>query len=177
MYFVWVTLLAVANAGGWLANSFGLPGNWLIVAFTAVFAYFVPEDAGRGITGTGVSALVGLALVGEGLEFFAGALGVSTKGGSRRGVLMAIAGTIVGSLLGAVVASPIPIIGPIIGALGGGAAGAFAGAWIGEIWKGKSLHEGFEIGKGALLGRILGTTGKLIVGALMIVFALVDSLI
>jgi uncharacterized protein YqgC (DUF456 family) len=79
--------------------------------------------------------------------------------------------------LGAVVASPIPIVGPIIGALGGGAAGAFAGAWIGEIWKGKSLHEGFEIGKGALLGRILGTTGKLIVGALMIVFALVDSLI
>jgi metallo-beta-lactamase family protein len=32
-------------------------------------------------------------------------------------------------------------------------------------------HEWFEIGKGALLGRILGTTGKLIVGALMIVVA------
>jgi uncharacterized protein YqgC (DUF456 family) len=89
---------------------------------------------------------------------------------------LAVLGTMIGSILGALFAAPIPLLGPIFGALAGGAAGAFLGAILGELWKGKSLDEGIHVGKGALLGRLLGTTGKLCVGAIMIVVAAVDAL-
>jgi uncharacterized protein YqgC (DUF456 family) len=88
---------------------------------------------------------------------------------------MAVAGTMVGSILGAIFTIPIPIIGPIVGALAGGAGGAFCGAWLGEVWKGKTVEEGMHVGTGALLGRLLGTSGKLIVGAIMVVVAAIDA--
>jgi uncharacterized protein YqgC (DUF456 family) len=88
---------------------------------------------------------------------------------------MAVVGTMVGSVLGAVFTLPIPILGPILGAVFGGAAGAFAGAWLGELWKGKSLDQGMRVGTGAMVGRLLGTSGKLLVGATMVVVAAVDA--
>lgn len=176
MYYVWVVLLILANGAAWVANSLSVPGNWLIVAFSALFAFAVPGDEGRGIGWMGVGVLAGLAVLGEVVEFAAGAAGAGKLGGSRRGMMLAIAGTMIGSIGGAFVSLPVPLVGPIVGALAGGAAGAFAGAWAGEIWKGRSWREGFAIGKGALVGRLLGTAGKLVIGALMVVIAAVDAL-
>lgn len=176
LYYVWVLLLTLANGTAWVTNSLTVPGNWLIVAFSAIFAFAVPAEAGRGIGWFGVGVLAGLALLGEVVEFAAGAAGAGKLGGSRRGMILAIMGTMIGSIGGAFVSLPVPLIGPIVGALVGGAAGAFAGAWAGEIWKGRGWQEGFEIGKGALVGRLLGTAGKLVIGALMVVIAAVDAL-
>ena len=88
---------------------------------------------------------------------------------SDLGMLLAIVGTVVGSILGAIVGVPIPIVGPIIAAVGGGALGAFVGAYAGETWKGKTSAESIAVGKAALIGRLLGTMGKLIIGAMMVV--------
>jgi hypothetical protein len=133
-----------------------MPGNWLIVVVTAIYAYFYPEAASSGVGIYGIGILAALAILGEVLEFVAGAAIAGKQGASRRAMAMAVVGTMVGSVLG-------------------GAAGAFAGAWLGELWKGKSLDQGMRVGTGAMVGRLLGTSGKLLVGATMVVVAAVDA--
>jgi uncharacterized protein YqgC (DUF456 family) len=175
VYYVWATLLFLLNGTSWLSNSIALPGNWLIVLFSALFAALVPVETGYGMSWTVVGVLLGLAVLGEVVEFAAGAAGVGKQGGSRRGMALAIVGTMVGSIAGAFVSIPIPILGPIVGALVGGAVGAFAGAWLGEMWKGRTWQKGVEVGSGAFVGRLLGTAGKLAIGAMMVVIATIDS--
>jgi len=177
MYFVWVTLLILALGAAWLTTLFTLPGNWGMVGLAALFAWLIPpEDGGRlGWTTVGVAVL--LAAAGEVIELLAGAAGAKREGASRRAMLLALAGTIVGSVAGAFVSLPVPVIGPILGAIGGGAGGAFAGAYLGESWKGRDAKQSLAVGQGALVGRLLGTAGKLLVGAIIAVMIAVDALI
>jgi uncharacterized protein len=177
VYYLWVTLLVVAMMGSWLSILFTIPGNWLNVGLAALFAYFFPADQGRGLHwGTVLAALV-LAAIGEAIEVLAGAAGAKRAGASRRSVLLAVVGTMVGSMIGAIVSVPVPIVGPIIGALGGGALGAFAGAYIGETAIGRDANQSFAAGKGALIGRLLGTAGKLVAGVVLIVIVAVDAVL
>jgi uncharacterized protein YqgC (DUF456 family) len=85
-------------------------------------------------------------------------------------MLLAMVGAMAGSMAGGLggVFIPIPLLGPVIGAVGGGALGAFAGAYAGEAWKGRSDEERLVISRGALVGRLLGTVGKLGLGAVMV---------
>ena len=46
--------------------------------------------------------------------------------------------------------------------------GAFGGAVIGEQWKGRTFDESVKVGHAAFLGRLLGTVGKIMIGAVMI---------
>jgi uncharacterized protein len=172
-----VVLLLVAMAGAWLANAFALPGNWLIVGLAALFAFIFPAPPGPGIQWMTVGAAAALALVGEIVELSAGAAGAKRSGASRRAMFLAVAGTMVGSVLGAFAAIPLPIVGPIVGAVGGGALGAFAGAYVGEIALGRSTEQSLAAGKGALIGRLLGTAGKLVIGVVLFVVIAVDALI
>ena len=177
VYYVCVAVLLLAMAGAWLANLFALPGNWLIVALAAIFAFAFPVSAGRGIHWATVGVGVGLAVVGELVELAAGAAGARQTGASRRAMVLALLGTVVGSVLGAFAAIPIPIVGPIIGAVGGGALGAFAGAYIGETAIGRSTEQSLAAGKGAMIGRLLGTASKLVIGVMLFVVVAVDALI
>ena len=71
-------ILIVLNAV-WLALVvFGLPGNWLIVLSTCLFAWW-QWDAGVFSIGTLV-AIGLLPLLGEGAEFLAGAAGARRSG-------------------------------------------------------------------------------------------------
>jgi uncharacterized protein YqgC (DUF456 family) len=176
LYYVWASLLILANGSAWLSNSLSLPGNWLIVALTASFAFFYSDQVGPGVGWGTVILLIILATVGEVIEFMAGALLAGKRGGSRRGMMLAVVGTFLGSIGGAFISLPVPIVGPMVGALAGGAVGAFSGAWIGEMWKGRAWLEGYDIGKAAMIGRLLGTAGKLILGAMMVVIATIDAL-
>lgn len=176
MIYVWIVLLTLGNGIAWLANLFTLPGNWIILILCGIYAWFFPEHAGSGIGWIGLSILAGCAILGEVIEFAAGAAFAGKRGGSRRGMALAVVGTMVGSLVGAMVSLPIPIVGPMVGALAGGAGGAFAGAWLGEMWKGKTAAEGAHIGTGAMIGRLLGTSAKLLMGAIMVVIATVDAI-
>jgi uncharacterized protein len=177
VYYLCVLVLLVAMAGAWFANVFALPGNWLIVGLAALFAIIFPVSAGRGIHWETVGAGAVLALIGEVIEVTAGAAGAKRSGASRRSMLLALLGTMVGSLLGAFATIPIPIVGPILGAVGGGAVGAFAGAYVGETALGRSTEQSFAAGKGALIGRLLGTAGKLVIGVVVFVVFAVDALI
>jgi uncharacterized protein YqgC (DUF456 family) len=175
MVYVWAALLLFANLAAWISTVFTLPGNWLMVAFTALYMYLLPDDARPQVSGLVVGVALGLAVLGEVVEFFAGAAGAARLGASRRGVVMSLVGAALGSMAGAVFALPIPIVGPLTGALAGGAAGAFAGAYLGEAGTSRTQAERVAIGRGALLGRLLGTGGKLAIGVVMLVVITLDS--
>ena len=177
LYFTWATLLLICNLAALLANLFSLPGNWLMVIATAVFAVAVSAEDGRGISLSTVGVLLVLAILGEVLEFVAGAAGAARQGGSRRAMALSLSGTMIGSICGAVVAAPIPVVGPIIGALGGGALGAFTGAYLGEMWKGTDTDQRVRVSQAAMWGRLLGTFGKLSVGAIICVIATIDAFV
>lgn len=175
MVYLWATLLLLANLLAWVSTVFTLPGNWLIVIFTALYAWISPADQHPRVSWIVVAVVAGLALFGEIVEFLAGAAGAAKQGASRRGVVWSIVGAVVGSLVGAMLAMPIPIIGPLIGAVGGGCVGAFAGAYLGESGSSRTHGERMAIGRGALVGRLLGTAGKLGIGAVMLVVVTLDS--
>jgi len=175
LYYLWAVLLTLFNIAAWVATLFSLPGNWLVLGATVLFALFANVPGELGIGWTMVIIVAVLAVVGELIEFAAGAMGAAKVGGSRRSILLSLVGTLLGSIFGAVVSAPVPVIGPIIGALAGGAFGAFAGAYLGEAWLGRSSRESFAVGKGAMIGRLLGTVGKLAIGIVMIVLVTIDA--
>jgi hypothetical protein len=176
MYYAWVIVLIVGMCGAWLSTLFTIPGNWLIAGLAAAFAFFFPAAEGHGISWITVGVAFALALVGEVIELAAGAAGAKRAGASRRAMVLAIGATMVGSVLGAFAGVPIPVVGPLIGALGGGAGGAFVGAFLGESAIGRDLSQSTAAGKGALIGRLLGTVGKLVVGVVMIAIIVADAL-
>ena len=169
LYWTCAALLVAVAVLSWLSNLFTLPGNWLTVGAAALFAWWVPTQTGRGFGWPLVFVLVGLAVAAEALEFLAGAAGAAKQGARKRSILLSLVGTLVGSIVGAIALTPLPLIGPVIGALVGGAAGAFGGAYLGERHTGRSREELLAVGWGALVGRLLGTVGKLLVGLLMVV--------
>ncbi|RMG39447.1 MAG: DUF456 domain-containing protein, partial [Planctomycetota bacterium] len=131
-YYFIAALLSLANAACWALNLFTLPGNWLIVLTTALFAWLVRSDAGHGVSWWTVAALAIAAALGELLEFVSGARAVAKQRAARRSVVLAMAGAMAGSLCGASLGSIVPILGTILGAVFGGAFGAAAGAYLGE---------------------------------------------
>jgi len=177
VYWIWAGLLVLANSVCWFATLFTLPGNWVMLLLTGLFAWFYPDEGGHGVGWMAVAVIAGLAVLGEVLEFAAGAVGAARQGGSRRGMALAIVGAMVGSILGAIVGVPVPIIGSVLAAVGGGALGAFIGAYVGETWKGKTPGESISVGRAALVGRLLGTMSKLIVGAIIVVVSAVAIIV
>lgn len=174
-YYFWAILLVLGNLGALTATAFAMPGNWIIVGLTALFAWLMHDGTGAGISWYAVGGLVALATLGEIVEFAAGAAGVARSGGSRRGMVLAIAGAMFGSVIGVVVGIPIPLVGSLVAAVGGGALGAFVGAYLGESWKGRADDQRLVISKAAFIGRLLGTVGKLGIGAVMVVVAAADA--
>ncbi|MSR58307.1 MAG: DUF456 family protein [Planctomycetaceae bacterium] len=174
-YYTWAVLLVLCNVGALTATLLALPGNWVIVGLTALFAWLVHGPSGAGVSWYTVAALIGLALLGELAEFGAGAAGAARSGGSRRGMVLAMFGAMVGSMAGVAIGVPIPILGSLIGAVIGGALGAFGGAYLGESWKGRPDEQRLAVGTAAFVGRLLGTIGKLWAGAVMVVVAAADA--
>jgi uncharacterized protein YqgC (DUF456 family) len=177
LYYPLALLLVLVCGGAWLSTFVTMPGNWIVVGLAAVFTLLFPEAEGssRGMTWTTVLVLIGLALVGEVIEFAAGAAGAAQQGGSRRGMALSIVGAMVGSFAGLFVGAPVPVVGSLVGAVLGGAAGAFGGAYLGEAWKGREQEDRIAVGRGAFIGRLWGTAGKLAVGAIMLVIVAWDA--
>lgn len=156
-------VLVILNTAWLVSVVFGLPGTWLMVLTTAIVAWlqWVPGvPAAQQVIGIWtLVVLLGLATLGEVLEFVAGAAGAKKAGGSAKGAVAAIVGGVVGAIVGTF-AIPIPVLGSLLGA----AAGAGVGAWGVELAGGKTMESSIRIGWGAGVGRLLGTVYKLVVG-------------
>ena len=163
-----VILLILVLIVSWMAQLIGLPGNWFIVWAVIFYAWWRGPDASGAISWNTVIVLASLAVAGELVEVAAGAMGVAKAGGSRRGALLAIAGSMVGSIVGFFVGLPIPVVGSLLAAVVFGGCGALVSAMLGESWKGRDFDHSIEIGKAAFVGRVLGTVGKLIITTIMV---------
>jgi uncharacterized protein len=176
LYYTLAVLLIGGGVICWLTNLFSLPGNWILLGMAALFAWLAPEVSGRGIGWTTVGIMAGLAVLGEVIEFFAGAAGAAKQGASRRAIFFSLVGGMAGSIAGAMLGLPVPIIGSVIAAVLGGAGGAFAGAYLGEKSAERPHSESMAVARGAFAGRLWGTVGKFAVGAVMLGVMTVDAL-
>jgi len=157
MLYLWSTILILLNAVWLVLVVFGLPGNWLIVISTCLFAWWRWDDDVFSIYT--LIAIAALAVLGELVEFFAGMVGAKRAGASWRGSLAALAGAIAGAIFGTFLIS-IPFLGTLLGAC----IGAGLGAWALEFSRGKKLEESARYGVGAGLGEFLGITSKFALG-------------
>jgi hypothetical protein len=160
MQYVWAGMLVLVNAV-WLGLVlFGLPGNWLIVISTCLFAWWQWD---KGVFSVYIlAAIVILSVAGEIVEFFAGAAGARRAGAGWRGAIGAIVGGAVGAIVGTIVIA-VPVLGTLIGAC----VGAGIGALVLELTAGKKVRESIGSGIGAGIGKFAGTTAKFFIGAVI----------
>lgn len=140
-----------------------LPGTWVML-FLGLgaqllngYVFDATEHASYGWWALGIGLAV--AILGEVAEALAGAVGTKAGGGTKRGMVGAFIGGIAGAIGGSFLI-PIPIVGTLIGAV----VGTFIGAVIGETSGNspKTVGDSIKPAMGASLGRILGTTIKMI---------------
>lgn len=171
----WISLLVAALLfllGGAcvLAVVVQIPGAWiflgLALAVEAMDGLYLPPGERTTFAIPVWITGIGLAVLGELLEFAAGAIGLKRGGGSRRGLIGALLGGLLGIFL-----MPFFAFVPVLGALLAVLLGTFLGALVGELSHERSTAKAaFRPALWAALGRLLGTTGKV---ALTIVIWLV----
>jgi hypothetical protein len=160
MLYVLSTVLILVNAV-WLALVvFGLPGNWLIVITTCLFAWWRWEDKIFSIYT--LIAIAALAILGELFEFFAGMIGAKKSGASWPGSIGALLGAVTGAVLGTFLI-PIPFFGTLLGAC----LGAGLCVWGLEFARGKKAEDSIRYGVGAGLGEFFGITSKFALGIII----------
>ena len=174
MIYVWLTILILLLIAAWMTNLFGLPGNWIMVGLIGLWAWWRPDDSVMDVSWWSWSGMIALAGLGELFEFLASVLGAKRVGGSRRAAVLSVIGSILGGLMGAVIGLPVPLIGWLVGSVLFACIGAFVGALIGERWYGSDLDSSVTVGTAAFVGRLLGTIGKLAMGAGILVIAILS---
>jgi uncharacterized protein YqgC (DUF456 family) len=158
MIYFWLILLITVNAF-WLGLVFfSLPGNWLIIITTILFALWQKNI----FSIYTIAAATVLAFVGEILEFAAGAGGAKAAGGGKKAMAAAIVGAIIGAVAGTVII-PVPIFGTLLGS----AIGAAGAVLIVERKGGREMKQSLKIATGAGLGRFFGLGAKIIVGVII----------
>jgi uncharacterized protein YqgC (DUF456 family) len=156
MLYLWITLLILLNGFWLLLVPLSLPGNWLIVICTALFAWWQREQGVFSIYT--LIAITVLAFLGEAIEFLAGAGGAKKAGAGWLGAIAAIFGAILGGIIGTIF---LPLLGTIIGAcLGAGGTAAIV-----ELITGKEPDASIRTGFGASVGYLIGSLTKFAIGA------------
>ena len=158
MIYVYLVILILFNACWLLTVPFMLPGNWLMLVTTYLFAWWQWD---MGIFGWPLLiAITILALIGEIIEFFAGAGGAKKAGSGWLGALAAVGGAIFGAVVGTGI---MPVLGTILGAC----FGAGLATWIVERITGKEQDASVRSGVGAGTGVLIGTVSKFCIGCLI----------
>jgi uncharacterized protein YqgC (DUF456 family) len=155
-------LLLLLNTAGVVLTALQMPGNWLILAATGLFAWYRWGEETFSYDRTALIVLLVLALFGELLEFLAGAMGSKVAGGTKRAAALSVVAALLGAIAGTF-AIPIPIIGTLLGA----AVGAGLGSFAGDRWAGRDWRAAFRGAQGAAIGKLTGAAAKLAVAAAM----------
>ncbi len=159
LYIVAVLFLFL-SAGCLVLTLVGMPGVWMMIGLAVLVevsdGWYLSEGTQETFGWWLLGICVLLALVGEGLDLAAGALGAKKAGSTRRGMVGALIGGLGGAILG--IGIPIPVVGSLIGAV----IGTFAGAMIGEMTGQDATAAGsIKPATGATVGKILGILSKL----------------
>jgi uncharacterized protein YqgC (DUF456 family) len=169
MIYGWLTLLIVLNAVWLMLVLVTLPGNWLMVVGTCLFAWWRWEDGFFGWPFLLTIAV--LALIGEVVEFFAGAGGARRAGSTWKGAAAAVFGAVLGGLTGTFMI-PIPLFGTLLGAC----LGAGVMTWAIERTAGSEKERSVRSGIGAGTGVLVGTLSKFAIGCVIWLMILIAAL-
>ncbi len=157
-FVVWAALLVIASLFVYL----GLGGSFIVIGLAAVHALITGFDP---ITWQLLLVLLGLALLGELVEFVIGTFYVAQQGATGSGVVAAFLGGLVGAVLGNGV---MPVLGAVLGSF----AGAFIGAVLGEYYRNQKLEPSLRVGVHAFLGRIVAMMVKHVIALVMVFLVL-----
>lgn len=135
-----------------------LPGNWVILILAGLWSFFT-QAAGFGWSF--FALLIGLAALGELVEFLAGYFGSKRYGGTNKGSV----GGMIGAVAGAILCAPF-FFG--LGALPGALAGSFTGTFLMEKSHGMESQAAINAAFGSTLGRFGGFVVKLGIGISMV---------
>ncbi len=162
MFHQWIALIffALFALAGIVLTIAGIGGTFLVLAGALLYNLIMWQMA---ISGTALLWLLGLAVLGEVLEWLVSLMG-ARKGVTKHG----IAGTIIGAILGAMLLSFIPIIGTIIGFF----LGAIIGAFVGEYLHTRNRRKAWTAAKEAFTGRVLVSLSKFVIAIIQIVIVL-----
>ena len=160
MVYLWSTILVSLNAGWLVVVVFGLPGNWLIVISTCLFAWWRWDEGVFSIY-TLIAILV-LAVLGELVEFSAGMIGARKSGASWLGSIAALFGAVTGAVLGTFLI-PIPFFGTLLGAC----LGAGLCVWGMEFSRGKKAEHSLRYAVGAGIGEFFGIISKFVLAIII----------
>ncbi|MEN8126508.1 MAG: DUF456 domain-containing protein [Planctomycetota bacterium] len=158
MIYVWLVILIFFNTCWLMLVPFMLPGNWLMIISTYLFAWW-KWDAELFSWPLLITVAI-LALIAELIEFFAGVGGAKKAGAGWLGALAAIGGAVLGAVIGT---SFMPVFGTMLGAF----FGAGLATWIVERVAGKKHNESVCSGVGAGTGVLVGTISKFGIGCLI----------
>lgn len=141
---------------------FGIPGTFVILIGAVIYGLVTKFHE---ISITTLFLLLGIALLGELIEFVSGMYGAKKLGASKLGMIFALIGGLTGGVCGTII---YPFVGTIIGVL----LGTFSGGFLGEKMLKKELACSLKAGFGAFIGRLGGTFGKLVLGIIMAIMVL-----
>lgn len=142
-----------------LLNIVTLPANWIMIGLIVLWRLVTPYANGMGPGFFGL--LIGLAVLGELVEYATQIWGSKKYGSSTSAMWAGVFGAVAGAFLG------LPFLfglGALIGAL----LGAWSASYLMERFNGRSDAEARKSAKGALVGRFLGIVIKCGIGAMMI---------
>lgn len=144
-------------------NIFSLPANWIILGVIALLDFLWPFSPGLSFWQW--AALIAIALLGEAAEILFQLYKAKKYGSSTSGTFASL----VGAILGAILLSPV-FWG--LGALVGAMLGAWLACYIMERLIGKSPRQAMRAAYGSMLGRFLGMTVKIGLGAMIILLTM-----
>lgn len=151
-------LLIIAVLCSVCVTMIGLPGNLLV--FLAALGYGYWEGFNR-FGGMFFAFLLAALIVGETVEFFAGALGAKREKASGWTITAAVIGAITGAVVGTGV---FPFIGSLLGAM----AGAFAASFAVEYLITQDTDKASRVAKSVMIGQITGMVVKFAIGIGMV---------
>jgi len=155
-----LALMILCDVVGLALVPLGLPGLWVMVL--GVIAYGgLTHTAGVAI----IATVLGVAFLGEVVEWWLGFRLAERYGGSRR----AGWGALIGGLVGAVIGVPVPIIGSVLGAF----LGSFVGAAVFEYTRARHTPTAVRAGWGAVVGRAASAAAKLAAGLVIAIVGLI----
>jgi len=158
-------LLGGCTILGLLLVPLGLPGLWVMVAGIVGYGWLTDF---RSVGIATIAVVLGLAFLGEIIEWWLGFRLTRTFGGSRRSAW----GALVGGIAGAVLGVPVPIVGSVIGAF----LGSFAGAALFEYSLSRTTETAVRAGWGAVVGRAAAAAAKIALGIVIAVIGVFAAL-
>lgn len=147
-------LLIIILVCGVSLTMIGLPGNLLVLLGAVGYGYW---EGFYHLSTKFLWILFGVFLIGETVEFIAGALGAKRKKASGWTITAALCGAIAGSIFGT---SFLPVIGSFLGAM----MGAFAASYAMEYFLTRDAAKAISVARSVMCGQIIGIIVKFSIG-------------